>query len=185
MEPRQTPEPSGAIGFALFDTPVGACGIAWSARGIAGTQLPEGSVAGTRAWMQRRFPGVAEAEPPPEAQHAIDAIRALLNGERIDLSAIPLDMTGVPEFQQRVYAVARTVPAGATLTYGAIAARLGDSSAARAVGQALGQNPFGIIVPCHRILAAGGRMGGFSAGGGTATKQRLLAIEGAALALGA
>ena len=174
-----------AEGFALFDTPVGACAIAWSADGrIAGTQLPEASEAKTRARMRARLPGTPEAPPPAEVRRVIDAVTALLRGERVDLSTISLDMDGVSPFHRCVYEVARTVPPGATLTYGAIATRLGDPGAARAVGQALGQNPFGIIVPCHRILAAGGRMGGFSANGGTVTKQRLLAIEGAALPLG-
>lgn len=176
---------AAADGFALFDTPVGACAIAWSPRGIAGTQLPEASEARTRAWMHARFPGAPESPPPPAVRRVIDAVTALLRGERVDLSAVPLDMDGVPPFHRRVYEIARTVPPGATLTYGAIATRLGDPGAARAVGQALGQNPFGIVVPCHRVLAAGGRMGGFSANGGTVTKQRLLAIEGAALPLGA
>jgi methylated-DNA-[protein]-cysteine S-methyltransferase len=97
------------------------------------------------------------------------------------LSFITLDMEGVPEFHRRVYGVARTIPPGATLSYGEIAARLGDPGSARAVGQALGRNPFVIVVPCHRVLAAGGKTGGFSANGGTATKLTLLAIEGAQL----
>jgi methylated-DNA-[protein]-cysteine S-methyltransferase len=174
-----------ADGFALFDTPVGACGIAWSTRGIAGTQLPEANEAATRARMRGRFPGAPETSPPPAVIPVIDAVTALLRGERVDLSTVPLDMDGVPPFHRRVYEIARSVPPGATLTYGAIATRLGEPGAARAVGQALGQNPFGIIVPCHRVLAAGGRMGGFSANGGTVTKHRLLVIEGAALPLGA
>jgi len=103
----------------------------------------------------------------------------LLRGEKRDFSAIALDMAGVPEFHQKVYAVARTIPVGATLSYGEIAARLGDRGAAREVGEAMGQNPFPIIVPCHRVLAAGGKVGGFSAAGGVTTKLRLLGIEGA------
>ncbi|HME27566.1 MAG TPA: MGMT family protein [Acetobacteraceae bacterium] len=103
----------------------------------------------------------------------------MLRGEARDLSAIALDMEGVPQFHQRVYAVARAIPAGATLSYGDIAARLGDTSKAREVGEAMGQNPFPIIVPCHRVLAAGGKVGGFSAAGGITTKLRLLGIEGA------
>ena len=106
-------------------------------------------------------------------------ITALLRGEPCDLGSIDLDMSDVPEFHCRVYAVARTIPPGRTLTYGDVAARLGEPGAARAVGQALGRNPFAIIVPCHRVVAAGGRLGGFSAGGGAVTKRRILAIEGA------
>ena len=104
---------------------------------------------------------------------------ALLRGEPRDLGAIDLDMSGIPEFPRRVYAVARAIPPGQTVTYGDVAARLGEPGAARAVGQALGRNPFAIIVPCHRVVAAGGRLGGFSANGGAATKRRILAIEGA------
>ena len=103
----------------------------------------------------------------------------MLGGEARDLSAIALDMERVPPFHRRVYAVARTIPPGATLSYGEIAARLGDRGAARDVGEAMGQNPFPVIVPCHRVVAAGGRVGGFSATGGVTTKLRLLEIEGA------
>lgn len=113
------------------------------------------------------------------AQLAVDGIVALLRGEAIDLLAIELDMERVPPFHRRVYEVARTVPPGKTLSYGEIAARLGDPGVARAVGQALGRNPCPIIVPCHRVLAAGGKIGGFSANGGVTTKLRLLLIEGA------
>ena len=109
----------------------------------------------------------------------IDGIAGLLRGEISDLSVVALDMTGVPQFDRRVYAIARTIPVGATLTYGDIAARLGDSSVAREVGQSLGQSPFPVIVPCHRVLAAGGKVGGFSAAGGVTTKLRMLDIEGA------
>jgi len=166
-----------ACGFALFDTAIGACGIAWGARGLLGVQLPEASEGRTRARMRRRFPDAPEGPPPPPVQRAIDGIVALLSGEAIDLSAVALDMEGVPPFERRVYEVARTIPAGATLAYGDIAARLGAPGEARAVGQALGQNPFPLVVPCHRVLAAGGRVGGFSANGGIATKLRLLSIE--------
>ena len=104
---------------------------------------------------------------------------ALLAGEPSDLSAAPLDLDGVPAFHRRVYDLARRIPPGETLTYGEIAGRLGDPSQARAVGQALGANPIPILVPCHRVFAANGRMGGFSAPGGVSTKLRLLEIEGA------
>jgi methylated-DNA-[protein]-cysteine S-methyltransferase len=140
-----------------------------------------------RQWLGRRFPGASEAPPPlPRAvQSAVDGIVALLGGRSSDLSGIELDMRGVPPFHQRVYAVARTIPPGATLSYGDIAARLGEPAwpAARDVGQALGQNPFPIVVPCHRVVAAGGKLGGFSARGGLATKRRLLSIEIASCAI--
>jgi methylated-DNA-[protein]-cysteine S-methyltransferase len=165
--------------FALFDTAIGRCGIAWNARGVAGVQLPERDERATRARLLRRYSQAREAPPPPPIQQVIDDITSLLRGERRDLSAVALDMEDVPPFHQQVYAVARTIPAGATLGYGDIATRLGDRSIARDVGEALGLNPFPIIVPCHRVLAAGGKLGGFSAAGGTTTKLRLLEIEGA------
>ena len=166
-----------AQGFAIFDTAIGRCGIAWGGQGVAGVQLPEARESETRARLLRRVPGAREASPPPPVQRALDGIVALLRGEGGDLSAVPLDMDGVPEFHRRVYDVARGIPPGLTLSYGEVAARLGEPGAARAVGQALGQNPFPLIVPCHRVLAAGGKLGGFSANGGVKTKVRLLSIE--------
>ena len=166
-------------GFALFDTAIGPCGIAWGPAGVVGVQLPECDAAATRARLARRFPVAREKSPPPQVAEAVAAITALVAGEARDLSRIALDMDGVPEFHRRVYAIARTIPPGATLTYGEIAGRLGEPGAARAVGRALGRNPFAIVVPCHRVLAAGGGTGGFSAAGGVGTKMRLLAIEGA------
>ena len=166
-------------GFALFDTAIGRCGIAWGERGVAGTQLPEAGEEETRVRMLHRFPAAGEATPPPEVQDAIEDIVALLRGEASDLSTVALDMDGVPEFHRRVYDAARTIPPGGTLSYGDIARRVGAPGAARAVGQALGRNPFPIVVPCHRVLAAGGKIGGFSAQGGVATKRRMLAIESA------
>lgn len=165
--------------FALFETAIGCCAIVWSARGVAGVQLPEASEAATRARVLRRFPSAAEVPPSREISQAIDGITALLRGEARDLTGVAIDITGAPEFNARVYAIARSIPPGATMTYGEIAERLGDRTLAREVGQALGQNPCPLIVPCHRVLAAGGKGGGFSAGGGVVTKLRLLTIEGA------
>ena len=165
--------------FSLFRTPIGRCAIVWGADGIAGLQLPERDERETRGRTLRRFPAASEATPPGDVQCAVDAVLALLEGEHTDLSFITLDMTGVPEFHRRVYALARKIPPGRTMTYGDVATRLGAPGSARAVGQALGRNPFALIVPCHRVVAAGGGMGGFSANGGVATKLRLLAIEGA------
>jgi methylated-DNA-[protein]-cysteine S-methyltransferase len=164
-------------GFALFDTEVGCCGVAWSARGIAGVQLPEGSDLAMRARMLRRFPGARETTPPAEVRQAIEAMGALLRGESSELRSFPLDLDGIAPFEQRVYEVARTIPPGTTLSYGEIARRLGAPGAARDVGQALGRNPFPIVVPCHRVVAAGGKLGGFSARGGATTKRRLLSVE--------
>jgi methylated-DNA-[protein]-cysteine S-methyltransferase len=166
-----------AYGFTLFDTAIGRCGAAWSDRGLVGVQLPEAGEAETRARMLQRFPAAAETAAPRKVQLAIDNIVALLCGEPSDLSAIALDMEGLAPFHRRVYEVARTIPPGKTLPYGEVAARAGAPGAARAVGQALGHNPFPIIVPCHRVVSAGGKIGGFSAHGGTATKRRMLAIE--------
>ena len=164
-------------GFTLFDTRIGRCGIAWGERGIVGVQLPEAREIATRARMLERFPNAAEDTPPPAVQRAVEDIVALLHGEARDLASVPLDMDGVPTFHQRVYEIARSIAPGSTLTYGEIATRLGAPGSARAVGQALGRNPFAIVVPCHRVLAAGGKVGGFSANGGIATKLRMLAIE--------
>ncbi|HEX3694769.1 MAG TPA: methylated-DNA--[protein]-cysteine S-methyltransferase [Polyangia bacterium] len=171
-------------GFALFDTAIGRCAIAWGARGIVGVNLPEGRESATRARMQQRFPDTKEALPPVAVKVAIDRIAALLGGERSDLSAIVLDMDAVPPFHRRVYQAARALPPGTTVSYGAIAAQAGSPGGSRAVGQALGRNPFAVVVPCHRVLAAGGKVGGFSAAGGITTKLRMLAIESAHAARG-
>jgi methylated-DNA-[protein]-cysteine S-methyltransferase len=165
--------------FALFETAIGCCGIVWSERGITGVQLPERSEAATRNRLLRRFSTARESAAPAQVRRAIDDIVALLEGERRDLSHVTLDIGAMPEFHQRVYAVARDIPAGATLSYGEIAERLGDRNLARDVADALSKNPCPIVVPCHRVLAAGRKPGGFSAPGGVATKLRLLTIEGA------
>ena len=172
------------LGFAVFETAIGACAIVWSARGVAGVQLPETSTAATVARVLRRFSGAREQTPPAEVQRAIDGIVALLAGERRDLTGIAIDQERISDFNRRVYSIARMIPPGATMTYGEIAERLGDKMLARAVGQAMGENPTPIIMPCHRVLAAGGKSGsfktgGFSANGGVTTKLRLLTIEGA------
>lgn len=167
------------LDFTLFDSALGACGIVWSPRGVAGVQLPETDAAATRARIRRRFPHAREAAPPPPIQQAIGDLVALLTGEPRDLSHIAIDEDAVPAFNRKVYAIARTVPPGQTVTYGEIAERLGDKTLARAVGHAMGENPTPIIVPCHRVLAANGKAGGFSAPGGVVTKLRLLTIENA------
>jgi methylated-DNA-[protein]-cysteine S-methyltransferase len=165
--------------LSIFDAAIGTCAVVWSARGVAGVQLPETTELATRAWLLRRFPDAEERDPPPSVQRAIEAIVALLRGEARDLRDLPLDLDGVPEFNRRVYEIARAIPPGKTMTYGEIAKQLGDRLLARAVGQALGHNPVPLIVPCHRVVAASGKSGGFSAGGGVVTKLRLLTIEGA------
>lgn len=165
--------------FAVFETAMGTCGIVWTGHGVAGVQLPEADVGTTRRRVLRRFPDAHEAMPPADVQRAIDGIVALLRGEATDLTGVTIDDSDTPEFNKKVYAIARTIPPGQTMTYGEIAERLGDRLLARDVGQALGQNPCPIVMPCHRVLAAGGKAGGFSASGGVVTKLRLLSIEGA------
>jgi methylated-DNA-[protein]-cysteine S-methyltransferase len=167
------------LNFTLFQTAIGCCGIVWNARGIAGVQIAEKSEQAAGNRIARRYPNAREAVPPPDVRRVIADIAALLNGEPREFSYVPLDVDGVSDFNRRVYDVARTIRPGATLSYGEIAARLGDRNLARDVAQALSQNPFPIVVPCHRVLAAGGKMGGFSAPGGVRTKLRLLSIEGA------
>ncbi|HME92356.1 MAG TPA: methylated-DNA--[protein]-cysteine S-methyltransferase, partial [Myxococcaceae bacterium] len=139
-----------APGFAVFDTAVGPCGLAWSERGVVGVQLPEKNERETRRRLRQRFPNLREASPPADVRRAIEEIVALLRGEAADLSAIRLNMDGVPPFHRRVYEAARAIPPGLTFSYGEIATRLGAPRSARAVGQALGKNPFPIVVPCHR-----------------------------------
>ena len=167
-------------GCALFDTGIGTCGIAWNAHAVIAVQLPEPTAAGTRERMQRWTGPLPEALPPPFVQAAIEGVQALMQGAPCDLHEVPLDMTGVPEFHQRVYTIARRIAPGQLRTYGEVAEELGDKGLSRAVGQALGRNPFAPIVPCHRVVAANGKPGGFSGGGGALTKLRMLAIEGAA-----
>src|SRR4051794_6304106 len=166
--------------LALFDTAIGKCGIAWNERGaVVAVQLPMETEAKTRMRIRQRYGEISEAAPPPNVQVAIDGMIKLLNGNAVDLSNVTLDLDDVPEFHRGVYDIARTIPAGKTLTYGDIAKRLGGVELSRDVGQALGRNPCPVVVPCHRVLAAGGKPGGFSANGGVATKLKMLAIEGA------
>jgi len=171
------------LGYALFETAIGMCAIAW--RGddprheIVLSQLPDADAGATRARILRRFRGARESEPPAAIGEAIRGIAALLRGEKVDLSSIPLDMSQVPPFHRRVFEAARAIRPGQTRTYGQIAVAIGEPEAAQAVGRALGANPFAPVVPCHRVLAAGRKMHGFSAHGGIATKRRMLEIEGA------
>ena len=170
------------ISYALFETALGWAGVAWGEKGLVGVHLPERDPEVARRSFLRRFPEAVEAAPPPPVADTIAAIRELLAGEAADLSAATLDLSRTPAFHARVYEIARRIPPGETLTYGEIAERLGDKLLARDVGQALGKNPWPIVVPCHRVTAAGGKPGGFSARGGVNTKLKLLAIEGAQVA---
>ena len=166
---------------SLFDTALGCCGVAWGPAGVRALQLPEGDADATRRRLLRRAPGAFDAVAPPDIRQAIDGVVALLRGDAVDLDFVTLDMHGLPELQRRAYEVARTIPRGRTLSYGQVAERLGSPQLARAVGQAMARNPFAPVVPCHRVIGAHGRAGGFSARGGVLTKWRLLRIEGARL----
>lgn len=167
-------------GFALFDTAIGRCGLAWGEDGIVGAALPGPSDGQMRGRFAERFPGAAESPVPASLRPVVDGVIALMAGEKVDLSGAPLDMTAVPPFHRRVYAVARGIPPGQTMTYGEIARVMGEPrEAARAVGEAMGRNPFPILMPCHRVLGVGGKPGGFSAPGGVETKLKMLSIEGA------
>lgn len=169
---------SGQHAYTLFPTPVGPCGIAWGHGGIVGVALPAETEQATATRMERGFKAVRANAPPAPVRDAIAAVDALLAGAPQRLEEVALDMAGIADFERRVYALARSIPPGRTLTYGHVAHRLGEPGAARAVGRALGRNPFPIIVPCHRVVGAGEWIGGFSAPGGRDTKLRLLALEG-------
>ena len=174
-----------APGVALFDTPIGRCGMAWSTEGIVAVQLPGADDDTTRARLASYVRGAVAGDDlgaaPPEVMDAIGRIVGVLNGARDDLGSVVVDLRGVDEFSQLVYEQARRIAPGETRTYGQLAAAIGRPGAARAVGGALGRNPCPIVVPCHRVVAAGGRAGGFSAPGGVHTKLRMLAIEGAVI----
>ena len=165
---------------AVADTALGAVAVVWGESGIVGLLLPERDRAALDRRMARRFPDALPAEAEGPVRDAIGRIVDLLAGRDAAFDDTPVDLAATPDFDRRVYGVARTIRRGQTLTYGAVAAAIGDRNAAREVGAALGRNPVPVIVPCHRVLPATGRAGGFSAPGGTATKLRLLALEGAA-----
>jgi methylated-DNA-[protein]-cysteine S-methyltransferase len=177
--PAATTNKPAASGYALFDTAIGRCALVWRGGLVIGAALPEASDDRARAGLERRFPGAAEADPPPFAARAIARVQALLAGSRIDLADIALDLGAGSDFERSVWEAARRIPCGEVRSYGDIAREIGAPQGAQAVGVALGRNPVPILVPCHRILAADGRSGGFSAPGGVATKFRILEIEGA------
>ena len=170
-----------APAFAVFDTAIGPCAVAWREAGLVGFWLPDGTPAATRARLLRRHPDARETPPTPQVAAVIAGATALLAGEPRDLSGAPVDLSGVSDYDARVLNAARAIPPGRLVTYGELAARIGDPDGARAVGVALGRNPIPIVVPCHRIVGAGGKLVGFSAPGGVATKRRLLEIERARL----
>ncbi|WP_193177105.1 methylated-DNA--[protein]-cysteine S-methyltransferase [Oricola nitratireducens] len=167
----------------LFDTAIGRCGIAWGDNGILAVSFPESDDAKTLQRLRRRAPDAREiadaSQAPGEIAQAVAGIRALAEGEDVGFDDARLDMQGVSPFERSVYALTCKIAPGETRTYGDLARDLGDVALSRQVGQALGNNPVPIIVPCHRVVGAGGTMTGFSAPGGTDTKRRLLKIEGA------
>lgn len=163
--------------YRLFQTAFGPCGIAWSAAGVTRFQLPEADAARTGARLAK---GRAPADPPPEIQRVVTALSGYFAGVPVDFADVPLDLDRESAFHRAVYAATRAVGWGRTTTYGALASLVGEPGAARAVGRAMARNPVPVIIPCHRVLAAGDRLGGFSAHGGTVTKERLLRLEGAA-----
>jgi len=165
--------------YTIFDTGIGRCGIAWGHAGIVGVQLPEAREIETRRRLFQLYPDGRETRPPLNVEVAIEGIVALLRGEPCDLSDVTLDMGGIHGFNQRVYQITRMIPRGETRTYGELAARLGASGAVRSVAQAIARNPFVIIIPCHRVLEAGGYADKISPHGGVISKRRLLSIEGA------
>ena len=166
-------------GYTVFDTAIGRCGIAWSNSGILGVQLPEAREIETRRRLFQLYPEARELRPPLNVEFAIEGIVALLRREPSNLSRVTLDMTGIPAFNARVYAFTRTIPSGETRTYGEVAAALRASGAVHSVAQAISRNPFMLIVPCHRVLEAGGYADRISPNGGAISKRRLLSIEGA------
>lgn len=168
-----------SAGLASFATPLGACAIAWGPTGLLGVQLPGATGLAALARLQKRYPFLEEAAPPPPIAAIVARVAAFLGGAPDDFADLPYDFGQVSAFEAAVYRETLAIPAGRTVTYGAIAATLGDVGHSQAVGQALGRNPWPIVIPCHRVTGADGRMGGFSAPGGRATKLRLLEIEGA------
>ena len=165
-------------GYTIFDTGIGRCGVAWGYSGVIGVQLPEAREIETRKRLFQLYPDARELRAPMNVEIAIEAITALLRGQAADFSDVTLDMTGIHVFNRRVYELTRAIPRGETRTYGDVAARLGAPGAVNSVTQAISKNPFMIIVPCHRVLEAGGYADKISPHGGTISKRRLLSIEG-------
>jgi methylated-DNA-[protein]-cysteine S-methyltransferase len=168
------------ISHCVFDTAIGTCGVAWSARGLVAVQLPERDRAATERRLVSRCDSSGAAAPPPAIAALITDIARYLDGERIDFSAVPVDLSSLDPFRRKLYETMRALPWGTTTTYGALARTIGITQweGARDVGEAMGRNPVPIVIPCHRVLAAGQKLGGFSAPGGARTKAKLLALEG-------
>lgn len=173
-----------AEGYVIFATAIGPCGVAWSQRGLVSIQLPEATEEATRAhlWERITLPDDGGSTTPPDTvRTAIERIIAHLTGNEAGLDGIELDLEDVPPFHRKVYEAARRITRGEIRSYGDLAGDAGSPHGARAVGQAMATNPLPIVVPCHRVVASGGKPGGFTSPGGLDTKARLLAIEGATL----
>jgi methylated-DNA-[protein]-cysteine S-methyltransferase len=165
--------------YLIFETRGGFCGITWNNVGITRFQLPAKSAEGSQRMLLRRAPGAKPGTPAPEVAEAVAAVKRYFEGKETDFSRFKLDLGEQDPFFRRIYSAAREVGWGRTTTYGALAKELGAGpEAARDVGQAMARNPVALIIPCHRVLAAGGKVGGFSAPGGSAAKIRMLALEG-------
>lgn len=165
--------------YSVFETAAGFCALAWSESGVTRFALPAASAAAAERAVKRRAPASEPGAPPAFAAEAIARAKRYFAGEETDFSVIPLDLTDADSFFVRVYDALRRVGWGRTTTYGELAAALGaPREAARDVGQAMARNPIPLIIPCHRVLAAGGKLGGFSAPGGARTKARMLEMEG-------
>jgi methylated-DNA-[protein]-cysteine S-methyltransferase len=165
--------------YLIFETRGGFCGIAWNNVGITRFQLPAKSAEGAQRMLLRRALGAKPGAPTPEVAEAVAAVKRYFEGKETDFSRFKLDLGEQDPFFQRIYSAARQVGWGRTTTYGALAKELGAGpEAARDVGHAMAKNPVALIIPCHRVLAAGGKVGGFSAPGGSAAKIRMLALEG-------
>lgn len=178
------------VAYCLFETSIGACGIAWretadsaSQTVVTAVQLPEPTAQATESRIARKAGANRASTPPPEIAAVIEKIRLHLEGTVQDFRSVAIDLESVSPFFRQIYEATRQIPAGQTLTYGEIAKAIGQPAAAQEVGQAMAKNPVPILVPCHRVAAAGGKLGGFSAPGGPATKAKLLALEGASVNL--
>lgn len=175
---------SNSSRYALFETDEGPCGVVWSAAGIVALLLPERTPEELRARALRAAGPAAEeagARLPAPIASLVSRVRGQFRTGDSRYDDVELDTTATGEFDRAVYAAAREIPAGQTRTYGELARAVGKEGAARAVGQSMGRNPWPLIVPCHRVVAAGGKMCGFSAVGGVDLKRRLLALEGVKL----
>jgi methylated-DNA-[protein]-cysteine S-methyltransferase len=169
--------------YTIFETAAGWCGIAWNAAGVVRFTLPTSSEDSADRLLLRRMPDALRSEPTAEIDDAIDAAQRYFAGEPIDLSGVRLDLGPQDAFFAKVYDTVRRLGWGETTTYGTVAKSLGAGpEAARDVGQAMANNPIPLIVPCHRVLAAGNKIGGFSAPGGSDAKRRMLELEGVQLA---